>query len=70
MQTEISNTFTDGTKKLDISYQTKHFKELCTEWAQYNPEMNSLNIVHTRKYVSTMVLRIFAVPLLNLFLKL
>jgi poly(A) polymerase len=36
-------------KKLDISYQTKHFKDICTEWQQYNPEMNSLNIVHTRK---------------------
>ncbi len=49
IQPESSNILADGTKKLDISYQTKHFKELCTEWAQYSPEMNSLNIVHTRK---------------------
>ncbi|KAL9117052.1 MAG: hypothetical protein Q9187_006412, partial [Circinaria calcarea] len=25
-------------------------KELCLGWANYNPELNSLNIVHTRNY--------------------
>ena len=41
----------DGTKQLDISYQTKEFKDVCTGWQQFNPELNSLNIVHTRKWV-------------------
>ncbi|KAI9750173.1 MAG: hypothetical protein M4579_006585 [Chaenotheca gracillima] len=40
----------DGTKQLDISYQTREFKDICTGWQQYNPDLNSLNIVHTRNY--------------------
>ncbi|KAI9783101.1 MAG: polynucleotide adenylyltransferase [Geoglossum umbratile] len=40
----------DGTKQLDVSYQTREFKEICTAWQQYNPEMNTLNVVHTRNY--------------------
>ena len=39
----------DGTKQLDVSYQTREFKDICTAWQQYNPEMNTLNVVHTRK---------------------
>ncbi|KAI9863370.1 MAG: polynucleotide adenylyltransferase [Trichoglossum hirsutum] len=40
----------DGTKQLDVSYQTREFKDICTAWQQYNPEMNTLNVVHTRNY--------------------
>ncbi|KAI9849101.1 MAG: polynucleotide adenylyltransferase [Sclerophora amabilis] len=40
----------DGTKQLDISYQTREFKDVCTGWQQYNAALNSLNIVHTRNY--------------------
>ncbi|KAI9833970.1 MAG: polynucleotide adenylyltransferase [Phylliscum demangeonii] len=40
----------DGTKQLDLSYQTQDFKEVCTGWAQYNPEMNSLNVALTKNY--------------------
>ncbi|KAI9829933.1 MAG: hypothetical protein M1819_005905 [Sarea resinae] len=39
-----------ATKSLDISWQTKEFKDICTGWAQYNADLNSLNIVHTRNY--------------------
>lgn len=39
----------DGTKKLDITYQTKDFKEICVGWQNYNHDLNSLNIIHTRK---------------------
>ena len=41
--------FADGNKRLDISYQTKEYKDKCLDWANYNPELNSLVIVHTRK---------------------
>ena len=44
-----TDLWTDVTKKLDISYQTKEFKEICTGWSGYNRELNSLTIVHTRK---------------------
>ncbi|MCJ1335654.1 polynucleotide adenylyltransferase [Bachmanniomyces sp. S44760] len=37
-------------KKLDISWQTKNFKDTCIGWANYNAELNSLNIIHTRNY--------------------
>ncbi|KZF24104.1 putative poly(A) polymerase pla1 [Xylona heveae TC161] len=37
-------------KSLDISWQTKEFKDICTNWPQYNPDLNSLSIVHTRNY--------------------
>ncbi|MCJ1266017.1 polynucleotide adenylyltransferase [Lobaria immixta] len=40
----------DATKSLDISYQTKEFKDICVGWQNYNPEQNSLNIIHTRNY--------------------
>ena len=39
----------DGTKQLDVSYQTREFKDICIAWQQYNPDMNTLNVVHTRK---------------------
>ena len=39
----------DATKKLDISYQTKMFKDICTDWQNYKPELNALNISHIRK---------------------
>lgn len=40
----------DGNKRLDISYQTKEFKDLCLSWQNYNPEQNSLTITNTRSY--------------------
>ena len=43
--------FADAQKSLNISYQTKEFKDTCTNWQNYDVEQNSLNIVHTRKQV-------------------
>ncbi|KAG6988557.1 poly(A) polymerase pla1 [Physcia stellaris] len=40
----------DGNKRLDISYQSKEYKDLCLNWVNYNEELNSLSIVHTRNY--------------------
>lgn len=42
-------TLPDTTKRLDISYQTKEFKDICLAWQNYDSELNSLNIIHTRK---------------------
>ena len=36
-------------KRLDISYQTKEFTEMCRNWTNYQRDQNSLFIVHTRK---------------------
>jgi len=41
----------DGTKRLDISYQTRDFKDMCQNWQNFNSELNALNISHIRKYV-------------------
>jgi poly(A) polymerase len=38
-----------GERKLDITNPVAEFKRQCTEWQQYNPELNSLRTVHTRK---------------------
>lgn len=40
-----------GQKSLDLSYQVEDFKNLCTRWDKYNPELNALSIVHTKKSV-------------------
>ncbi|KAL9098381.1 MAG: hypothetical protein Q9163_005952, partial [Psora crenata] len=40
----------DGTKRLDISYQTKDFKDLCQSWQNFNSELNALHISHSRSY--------------------
>ncbi|KAF2757026.1 Poly(A) polymerase papa [Pseudovirgaria hyperparasitica] len=40
----------EGAKSLDISYPVGEFKRNCTDWPQYNDELNSLRIVHTRNY--------------------
>ncbi|KAL9126360.1 MAG: hypothetical protein Q9217_004578 [Psora testacea] len=45
-----SSRYADGTKRLDISYQTKEFKELCQSWQNFNPELNALHISHLRSY--------------------
>lgn len=37
-------------KKLDISWATNKFKEICLQWQSYNPEVNDLHVIHTRKY--------------------
>lgn len=39
----------DGTKRLDISHQTKSFKEMCQAWPNFNAELNALHISHVRK---------------------
>ena len=36
-------------KSLDISMPVNDFKWQCTEWPQYNADLNSIRIVHTRK---------------------
>ena len=46
---QLTRFCVDKTKRLDISYQTKEFKEICVGWQSYNPEQNSLSIIHTRK---------------------
>lgn len=40
-----------GAKQLDITYPVADFKRQCQDWQQYNSELNSIRIVHTRKYV-------------------
>ncbi|KAF2229415.1 Poly(A) polymerase PAPalpha [Viridothelium virens] len=37
-------------KSLDISMPVNDFKWQCTEWPQYNANLNSIRIVHTRNY--------------------
>ena len=37
-------------KKLDISWATNKYKDICTQWPSYDEDLNSLHIVHTRKY--------------------
>lgn len=39
-----------GAKSLDISYPVAEFKRLVTTWANYDAELNSVRVVHTRKY--------------------
>ncbi|KAF2461867.1 poly(A) polymerase Pap [Lineolata rhizophorae] len=39
-----------GAKSLDISFPVSDFKRQCTEWPQYNQNLNSVRIVHTRNY--------------------
>lgn len=38
-------------KSLDISFPVAEFKRQCTEWAQYNENLNSIRIVHVKRYV-------------------
>jgi poly(A) polymerase len=38
-----------GGRKLDITNPVAEFKRQCTEWPQYNADLNSLRTVHTRK---------------------
>ncbi|KAI9690437.1 MAG: polynucleotide adenylyltransferase [Bathelium mastoideum] len=37
-------------KSLDISMPVNDFKWQCTEWPQYDADLNSIRIVHTRNY--------------------
>ncbi|KAI9675689.1 MAG: polynucleotide adenylyltransferase [Caeruleum heppii] len=39
-----------STKSLDISYEAQEFRKVCIGWAQYDADLNSLNVVHTRNY--------------------
>ena len=45
----IFRSRTSDAKRLDISYQTKEFRAKCLDWVNYNPDLNSLYVVHTRK---------------------
>lgn len=38
-------------KSLDISFPVAEFKRQCTEWPQYNEELNSIRIVHVKRWV-------------------
>ncbi|KAG8528882.1 uncharacterized protein KY384_006571 [Bacidia gigantensis] len=40
----------DGTKRLDISHQSKTFKEICTSWPNYDEKLNALHISHIRNH--------------------
>jgi len=42
---------TKESKSLDISFPVQDFKRQCTDWPQYDAELNSIRIIHTRKYV-------------------
>jgi poly(A) polymerase len=44
-----------GERKLDITNPVAEFKRQCTEWQQYNPELNSLRTVHSRKSVVLLI---------------
>ena len=37
-------------KSLDLSWPVAEFKRQCTEWPQYNENLNSVRIVNIRKY--------------------
>lgn len=38
-----------GAKSLDISYAVSEFRRLCQEWANYDQNLHSIRIVHTRR---------------------
>lgn len=40
----------EGGKSLDISYAVQEFQRLCNAWPQYNPDLNSVKVIHTRNY--------------------
>lgn len=44
-----------GAKSLDLSWQVDNFKRLCMGWEKHDPELNALNVIHTKKSVSTLV---------------
>ncbi|KAJ9625728.1 polynucleotide adenylyltransferase [Taxawa tesnikishii (nom. ined.)] len=39
-----------GAKSLDITWPIAEFRRLCTEWPQYNEDLNSIRVVHTRSW--------------------
>jgi Poly(A) polymerase predicted RNA binding domain len=39
----------DSGKSLDIAYQAQQFITFVTRWENYNPDINSLHVVHVRK---------------------
>lgn len=41
-----------GAKSLDITWPIAEFRRLCTEWPQYNEDLNSIRVVHTRRSVN------------------
>lgn len=43
-------TCAEKKKRLDISFPVADFKRLCTDWAQYDVNMNGLCTIHTRRY--------------------
>ena len=38
-----------GAKSLDLAWEVSDFKQHTTDWDSYDPELNALNVVHTRK---------------------
>ena len=40
-------------KSLDISWPVAEFKRQCVEWPQYNEDLNSIRIVHVKRYVQS-----------------
>ena len=46
----IGIELSEGSKSLDISYSVKEFQRQCNAWPQYNPDINSVRVIHTRNY--------------------
>ncbi|TVY46581.1 Poly(A) polymerase [Lachnellula occidentalis] len=40
----------EGAKSLDLSWQVDNFKRLCMGWEKHDPELNALNVIHTKNY--------------------
>lgn len=49
MQARVDYSTFAGAKSLDISYAVSEFKRLCQEWANYDQNLHSVRIVHTRR---------------------
>ncbi|QDS77569.1 hypothetical protein FKW77_001384 [Venturia effusa] len=47
---ELGETDGEKKKRLDISFPVADFKRLCTDWAQYDANMNGLCTIHTRSH--------------------
>ena len=41
----------EGSKSLDISHSVAEFTRQCLMWPQYNADLNSIKVIHTRRYV-------------------
>lgn len=47
-----------GAKSLDLAWCVDEFKRICRGWDKYNEELNTLSVIHTRKYVSPFLIGI------------